>query len=179
FNYKKLLKGVAKLVISFPERLEQTESLADIFELVKEAVRRKLHTGRAGLNLGLAELGGHKNYLIGAFYPVGSNIIIMNKTPLRKITESNPALFKPYSFHILLHEYLHSLGNLDERYTRDKTYQITRDIFGPEHLATLISEDMSRFLPYLVYPTPEWAPEEGLFVEMVPNFDRSSINYIT
>ncbi|MFQ5976122.1 MAG: hypothetical protein ACE5J5_07405 [Candidatus Hydrothermarchaeales archaeon] len=167
------------MVIPIPERLEQTENLADIFEIVKEAVRKKLHTGRAGLNLGLAELGGHKNYLIGAFYPVGSNIIIMNKTPLRKITESNHALFKPYSFHILLHEYLHSLGNLDEHYTRGLTYKITRDIFGPEHLATLISEDMSRFLPYLVYPASDWTPKEGLKVEMVPNFDRSSINYIT
>jgi len=40
--------------VRFAERLEKCESIADIFELVKEAVLKHLGTSRAGLTLVLA-----------------------------------------------------------------------------------------------------------------------------
>lgn len=166
------------MIKSFEERLDQTEGLPDIFEVVKDAVRKTHKVGRAGLTLGLAELGAKENYLIGAFYPFGSNIIIMNKTPLRKILESNPELFKPYSFHVLLHEYLHALGNLDEGYVREKTYRISGEVFGSKHLATQMAKDLNKFIPNLTYPSPDWRPSNQLQIELIQDFDKSSVNYI-
>ncbi len=163
---------------SFPLRLEESVTIADVFEVVKEAVWRSLRRGRAGLNLGLAELGGQDNFLIGAFYPVGSNIIVMNKTPLRKIWETDYALFKPYSFHILLHEYIHALGYLDEATTRQLTQRITSEMMGESHTATLMANDLSMFLPNLTYAQFGWQPEGELMIELVPGFDRSSTGYI-
>lgn len=162
----------------FAEKLERARGLADIFELVKEAVRRTKKTGRAGLSLGLTELGNEGNLLIGAFYPFGSNIIVMNKTPLRKILETDPQLFKPYAFHVLLHEYLHTLGILDEGVLRETAYNICKEVFGPKHLATQMAEGIERFLPNLLYPSMDFQPKEKFYVEMVRDFDRSSMEYI-
>ncbi len=166
------------MVKNFDERLEETESLADIFELVKHGVWKTHQTGRAGLTLGLAELGGSEAGLVGAFYPLGSNIIVMNKTPLRRIMASRPQLYKPYSFLILLHEYLHSLGYVDEGFVRRTAYKISLELFGEEHLVTQIAQDLGRFLPELVDPGPEWQPEGSPDIEMVRDFDRSSTEYI-
>jgi hypothetical protein len=163
---------------SFNERLAEAESLADIFELVKHAVRKAHKTGRAGLTLGLAELGGSEAGFVGAFYPFGSNIIVMNKTPLRRIMTSRPQLYKPYSFLILLHEYLHSLGYVDEGFVRETAYKISLKLFGEEHLVTQIAEDLGRFLPELIDPGPGWQPTGIPAIEMVRDFDRSSTEYI-
>ena len=90
----------------FPTLLENAKSLADIFEVVKTAVLDSLGKSRGGLMLGLADLGNHPQGWLGAFYPIGSNVIVMNKIPLKRIKETCPSLYKPYTFHVLLHEYM-------------------------------------------------------------------------
>src|SRR5207247_1000903 len=101
--------------MDFNAKLEQARTLADVFELVKRAVEAVLGRTRAGLMLALADLGNHPQGFLGAFYPVASNVIVMNKVPLLRIQETNPQLYKPYAFYVLLHEYLHSVGFVDER----------------------------------------------------------------
>lgn len=160
-----------------PTQLENTQNLADIFEMVKAAVRESIGRSRGGLMLGLADLGNHPRGFLGAFYPVGSNVIVMNRIPLLRIKETNAELYKPYAFHILLHEYLHSLGYLDERVVESKVYHITRAVFGETHPATLMAKDTARFIPNLTYPDIRWRPDE-LNIELVEGFDRSSVNYI-
>lgn len=70
--------------------------------------------------LGKANLGNHPHAFFGAFYPVGSNIIVINEIPLQRIKETNPALYKPHAFHVQLHEYLHALGYFSENAVRKK-----------------------------------------------------------
>jgi len=159
---------------SFASDLESTRNLPDIFELVKTAVRKSTGMERGGLMLGLADLGGGPEGLIGAFYPVATNIIVMNKSPLQRIKETDPALYKPYSFHILLHEYLHTLGIIDEAATRRKAYEISAELFGKEHVVTRLAADLSKFIPKLVYPIYGWRPSEDYRLELVKGFDRSS-----
>jgi hypothetical protein len=165
---------------SYDMKLDEAKTLSDIFEIVKEVVRKVMKTSRAGLTLGLAEMGGGEDYWIGAFYPVGSTTIIMNKTSLRRISETEPCLFNAYAFHVLLHEYLHSLGYLDEKKTRNIVYWISHEIFGEEHVVTQMAADISKFFSHLTYPTSGYVPRnlENLELEMVEDFDRSSINYI-
>lgn len=127
--------------------------------------------------LGLQELGSFPNGFIGAYYPINSNIIVMNKTPLRRIKEPNPNLLEPCSFHVLLHEYIHSLGVIDEYVSEKKTYEVSRKYFGEGHIVTEFSRNIEKFIPNLVYPFYGWVPEKENPIELVKGFDKSSTRY--
>jgi hypothetical protein len=162
---------------NFQSRLEKTNSLPDIFEVVKAAVWECQRKSRGGLMLGLANLGNHPQGFFGAFYPVGSNVIVMNKIPLERIKETRKELYKPYVFHVLLHEYLHTLGYMSESGVRQMALKITTEAFGEKHLATKIAANTAHFFGNLVYPTASWEPDE-MKMELVGGFDRESANYI-
>ena len=160
---------------------EVKDQLINTFEEVKEAVNKLEKRSRAGLMLGLQELGSSLNGFIGAYFPVSSNIIVINKSPLRMIINTNPKLIKPYGFHLLLHEYIHSLGFLDEQFTRQKTYEISKKYFGERHTATQLSINIEKFFPNLVYPNHGWRPSNNFPpIEIIKGFDKSNTqNYIT
>lgn len=160
---------------------EIKQDLINTFEDVKEIVKKYEGRSRAGLMLGLQEIGATMQGFIGAYYPVSSNIIVINKTLLRRIHETNPNLLKPYGFHVLLHEYMHALGFLDENVTRHKTYEISKKHFGEDHVITKLSTDIRQFFPNLVYPIQGWLPPKGTpEIEIVQGFDRSNVDqYIT
>lgn len=160
----------------FAAKLKECASIPDIFELVKDSVWKSIRKSRAGLELGLAEMGNQQGGLLGAYYVSGSNIIMMNETPLRRIQETNPELLTPYIFSILLHEYLHSLGFFDEDYVRKAAYGISCEIFGSSNVVSQISKDLSKFFPFITYP--QGAPSVDSPVRKVADFDRSSIRYI-
>ncbi len=162
---------------NFYSRLENAKTLADIFEVVKASVWVSQRKSRAGLMLGLANLGNHPQGFFGGFYAVGSNVIVMNKIPLERIKETRPELYKPYIFHILLHEYLHTLGYLNENDVRLMVIDITKIVFGEKHLATKIAEDTTHFFKNLVYPDAAWQPDD-MRLEIVEGFDRGSTGYI-
>ncbi|CAG1003973.1 hypothetical protein METP2_03513 [Methanosarcinales archaeon] len=161
----------------FNTRLENTKSLPDIFEVVKAAVWECHRKSRGGLMLGLANLGNHPEGFFGGFYPVGSNVIVMNKIPLERIKETRLELYKPYAFHVLLHEYLHTLGYMDESDVRKMAHKITKEVFGEEHLATKVAANTAHFFHNLVYPGATWQADE-MKMELVGGFDRESASYI-
>ncbi len=134
------------------EELEKAGSFREIFALVQRAVEMTLQESRAGLNLAITELGNTDREFLGAFYPAGSNVIVLNSTPLRRITETNPQLFRPYIFHVLLHEYLHSLGYMDEENVRDITKEISCEALGEGHIASQMARNIGDFFPNLTYP---------------------------
>jgi hypothetical protein len=81
--------------------------------------------------LGLANLGMRRGYFIGAFHPVGSNIIVMNKAPLEVALKStDKQVYNAYCFHLLLHEYLHSLGYVSEETVRELTREVCKLSLG-------------------------------------------------
>jgi len=160
--------------ISFDVSLGQTKDLAGIFEVVKKAVRKTIGRERAGLMLGLANLGGGPQGFVGAFFPIATNIIVMNSLPLRRVRETDPTLYRPYVFTILLHEYLHTLGIIDESAAREKAYEISAELFGKSHPVTQLAADLGRFIPKLVYPVYGWQPDEEYKIELVKGFDKSS-----
>ena len=156
-------------------------SLIESFEEVKDAVQKITGLSRSGLMLGLQELGSSIEGFIGAYFPVSSNIIVVNRTPIRRITETKPELLKPYGFNVLLHEYIHSLGFLNEEFTKQKTYEITKKYYGEKHIATKLSTDIKQFFPNLVYPIQGWLPlDETQTIKLIKGFDWSNTNtYIT
>ena len=163
--------------MDFKEMMDRARSLPDVFEVVKLAASQHLGRTRGGLMLALADLGNFPGGWFGAFYVVASNVIVMNKVPLLRIKETQPHLYKYYAFHVLLHEYLHALGFVDEVQCRTLALEVSRSLFGGEHLVTKIAEDVSQFFPNLVYPNAAWQPGELKF-EIVANFDRGNVGYI-
>jgi hypothetical protein len=164
-------------ISTYDVKLQKAKDMTDIFELVKLAVRKSTGKERSGLMLGLSNLGGGPEGFVGAFYPVATNIIVMNTTPLTRIKQTNPELYKPYIFHVLLHEYLHTLGIMDEEITRAKALEISEKVFGKDHMVTQIATDLTRFMPNLVYPVYGWKPPGEPSLELVRGFDRSSYDY--
>jgi hypothetical protein len=157
------------------ERLDQCQDFGDVFELVKKSAEHSLGRRRAGLMLYLAKLPYH----IGAFHTMGTNGIVMNRTTLDMITHSARSLreINSYVYSILLHEYLHALGYVEEREVRKLVYDVSLDAFGPGHPATEIaSKGPSAMLPSTV---PEDTPNPAPNFEVIPDLERSSQHYIS
>ena len=157
------------------EKLDQCHEFGDVFELVKKSAEQSLGRRRAGLMLYLAKLPVH----IGAYHTMGSNGIVMNRTTLDMVTHGARSLreINSYVYSILLHEYLHALGYVEEREVRRLVYDVTLDAFGPAHPATRIaSKGPSAILPGPIYDeSPNQAPD----VEVVPDLERTSQRYIS
>jgi predicted Zn-dependent protease with MMP-like domain len=163
--------------MDYKKSLEKSDSFADIFLLVKKTVQDFLGKDQAGLLVGLSDLGSYGNAYLGAFYSLDANAIVINKRPLNKIKKSNPMLYNPYVFHVLLHEYIHSLGILDEQEVRLLAYEITKKYFGTSHLATEMALDLERFIPELTLGTEFEAPHD-MNIEFVSGIDRDNTDYI-
>ena len=175
--YDKTQLGSSELVFmkNIVEDFERASNVREVFDVVKDAVKHTLDESRAGIDLGLIDLGNGQNELLSAYYPVGSNIIVLNKTPLKRISQTQPELFKPYVFVVLLHEYLHSLGYIDEDTTRKLTHKITNTIFNGSkqedaHSAsstvTEMAKDMRKFFPFLLYPGGHPATQKMDLIEL-------------
>jgi hypothetical protein len=145
----------------------------EAFELVKSTVEAKFKIHRAGLTLILQGLPTN----VGAYHVLGSNIIIVNKRILGilKRYKSNEE-YNSYLFMVLVHEYLHSLGIIDELQVRNMTYVLIASLVGEDHAAA----NMARYQPWDLFP------ELNLFhsnsfeqnFEIVKNFDKATQSYI-
>lgn len=153
-----------------PTDLEKAKNYGDIFTLVKKAVKRSLGEHRVGLMLYL----GNLPMKVGAFHPMGTNDIVLNKRLLKAAASTEPG-WKAYVFSILLHEYLHSLGYADERQVRGLTYRICLENFGSEH--PVVEATISG--PW-VNMSPEDIEDmaEGMDLERVRDFERIDSGYI-
>jgi len=160
---------------------ELKKEIPDIFEKVRADVRQILGRQRAGLNLGLAEMGMYRGGFIGGMhFPPGTDIV-MNKTPLKIILEKQPyEIVWAYTYHILLHEYIHSLGIWDESLCRAITLRISEEIFkDADHPAIILAKNgIGMYFPnlHLIYAPPEYRPD-GISIEYVRDFDRESYSY--
>ncbi|MBL7055788.1 hypothetical protein ISS07_02650 [Candidatus Woesearchaeota archaeon] len=161
----------------YKNSLEKAKNFADIFHIVKKIAKNYLGKDQAGLLVGLSDLGVHGHAFLGAFYSLDANAIIINKRPLDNIKENKPSLHNSYVFHIILHEYLHSLGLFEEEEVRLLAYEITKEYLGQNHLATQMALDMGKFLPNLTLGEGFEAPED-INIEFLHGIDRDNTNYI-
>lgn len=175
FMLAHILKNVMER--PFARKLHNCRDLSDIFELVKLAVDKVLHLHRAGLTLGLADLGEGAHGWIGGYHILSSNAIIMNRRPLYRIEDSKPNLYKPYAMMLLTHEYIHSLGIISELQCRKMTLHVLESLFGRSHLATEMARDIKKFLPEFRTVRYGWVPPQDPDIIYVTNFDRSSMTY--
>ncbi|MBI2675846.1 MAG: hypothetical protein HYX24_05275 [Candidatus Aenigmarchaeota archaeon] len=158
--------------------LENAESFGGIFDLVKKCVYDAIGRSRAGLMLGLSPLGFAERGFIGAYHQLGSNLIVLNQNLLEKIREEKPELLKYHVFHLLLHEYLHSLGVVDENTTRALAEIVTEKAFGPDHALTRIAKRFEEYVPGLKHSDPGYRPPEEAYVTLVDGFEKEDTGYI-
>lgn len=150
--------------------LEKAKNYGDIFTLVKKAVKMSLGEHRVGLMLYLGNLPMN----VGAFHPMGTNDIVLNKRLLKAAANTEPR-WKAYVFSILLHEYLHSLGYADERQVRGLTYRVCLENFGSSHPAS----EAAVTGPWVTLSPEDFeAVAEDMDLERVRDFERIDSGYI-
>ena len=154
-----------------------------IFEKVKTDVKGVLGRHRSGLTLGLVDMGMNQGGFIGGihFHP-GTNIV-MNKSPLRIMLESQPyEIGWAYTYHILLSLYLKSLGAIDEHQCKVLSLKVSKEIFKEtDHPAIILAEKgIGVFLPNLKisYIPPDRSPD-GNKIEYFTSFDKENQDYIS
>jgi hypothetical protein len=154
--------------LTLASELDRTTSYGDIFSLVKKVVKQTLGLHRMGLMLFL----GNLPMKVGAFHPLGTNDIVINRRLLGKI---NSLKHKSQVFAILLHEYLHTLGYTDEREVRRLTYRICTEVFGKGHEAV----EAALSGPWADISLEDYEDiEPDLDLELVRYFERIDIGYI-
>ncbi len=164
--------------MEYEKELKNAKTFADIFEVVKQMVMEHLGTEQAGLMVGVTDLGAHAQGFIGAFYSLNSNMIIINKRPLARILQTNPSLYNYYLFHVMLHEYVHSIGSYDEAQTRQLVYEVSEHYFGAGHIVAQLASNIEKFMPSLTYPIKGYMPPQDINIEFVKGIDRKNTNYI-
>jgi hypothetical protein len=157
-------------------QLDNSENFGDVFEIVKKSVKGHLGKERAGLMLVLADLPMH----LGAFHGVGTNSIVMNRSLLDRIVKGGNSRTQVNSFvySILLHEYLHSLGLIEEADVRSLVREISVKTFGDVHPASKIAAAGPR-----AWPSEQTESTDVSYshrgMELVKDFDRSHSRYIS
>jgi hypothetical protein len=155
---------------SLGRRLDTARNYDEVFAVVRESVRRVLGKERVGLGLGLSELPAQ----IGAYWQVTGNIIILNERLIRVLDATEPqAQRTAYLYVVILHEYLHSLGFLDERTDRQVVSRVAGKALGEEHPAAR----MARGDLWEIFPQLRGAGTgDGQRVKIVRGFDSESTN---
>jgi len=163
-----------KLKAENRQRLASADGFDEVFELVKRAVDQVMGIHRAGLTLVLGDIPNE----VGAFHQMGSNAIVMNRNLMKIVWRATRSKTRrnAYTFMILLHEYLHTLGFEDDGQVREISRKITDAYVGKGHLAGEMA----------VGPLDRFFPEIGQFAmfrdngsfETVRKFDSSSTSYI-
>jgi hypothetical protein len=109
---------------------------------------------------------------VGAFHPMGTNEIVLNRLLIKGKTGMSE---RSHVFAILLHEYLHSLGFEDEAQVRRLTYKVCLDNFGRN--SPVVEAALTG--PWADLTEEDWEQiEPELNLELVRNFEKPDIGYI-
>lgn len=155
------------------DKLQGLKDFNEVFEFVKYSVNSVFEMKRAGLSLMLHRMPAR----VGAYHVLGSNVIAINSILLdqvKKYSSSNDQ-YNSYVFTVLLHEYLHSFGILDENKVRQMSVVLCEKFFGKERMVTVIAEDPLKIFPQL--GSVRYDKFESRY-ELIKNFDNSNQTYI-
>ncbi|MEX2684517.1 MAG: hypothetical protein Q6373_023305 [Candidatus Sigynarchaeota archaeon] len=163
------------------------KKIPDMFERIKRDVQKVLKQRRAGLNLGFVDMGMSPQGFIGGMFFSGGTMILMNTRALQVLLEETknhdiPEIAEYYVYHVLMHEYIHSLGYLDEHECREVTAYITHELYPHDHpIAIMADRGIGVYFPRFVYAPENFAfkPPHDTSIELVKGFDRSSTTYFT
>ena len=122
----------------FHSSLETAENYAEVWQTVKDTVEFALQKRRGSMMLFLDDLP----LQLGAYHPLGTNNIVLNRA-LVEIVEasiSTKRVVNGLVYNLLLHEYLHALGEISETKVRSTVVKVAQACFGEKHIATVIAQ---------------------------------------
>jgi hypothetical protein len=124
-------------VEQYRSRLENAASYGEVWEIVKDTVEFALHKRRGSMMLFLDDLP----IQLGAYHPIGTNNIVLNRA-LVQIVEAaieSKRVVNALVYNLLVHEYLHALGEISEMSVRKLVVEVCRKSFGEDHIATQVA----------------------------------------
>ena len=159
-----------------------SQDYSQLFDLVRRIVRDLLKKSHPGILLGLEDLGIGSQGYVGGYHRVGTNEIYLNRNVLQIMREETPKEhYKAYLFHLLLHEYIHSVGVQNESDTRELTRRISLNIFDRKHPVSKIAIfGLNALFPYSFdegfFDPEEHTPKNVEFIQL--NHYDSRLTYI-
>jgi len=159
----------SKAAEGFINRLDNAKDYAEVWQIVKDTEEFAQAKRRDSMMLFLDDLP----LQLGAYYPVGTNNIVLNRALVDIVEQSvsSKPTVNALTYNLLLHEYLHALGDLSEAGVRKGVIEVTTKCFGEQHIATM----MARKSPWSLlkdFPLgPFYAPKRVM--EIVKNFERT------
>ncbi len=120
--------------VKFRQALDEAGNYADIWRIVKDTTEVTLKKRRDSMMLFLEDLP----LQLGAYHPVGTNNIVLNRT-LVEIVESqekSKTAVNALVYNLLLHEYLHAMGEYSEVEVRRLVVAVAKKCFGQSDIVT-------------------------------------------
>ena len=161
-------------VKEYRSRLENAEGYGEVWEIVKATVKSSLNERRVGMLLFLDDL----HLRLGTYHSLGTNNIVLNRALVNIVeaaSKSKP-LINSFIYVLLLHEYLHALGRPRESQVRPLVYKISRESFGPDHIATQLAKlgpwSILKDIPLDAIDVPKRV------IEIVKDFEKADKKYI-
>lgn len=154
---------------NYRERLESASNYGEIWDIVKSTVDFALHKRRSGMMLFLDDLP----IQLGAYHSIGTNNIVLNRTLVQIVeasVDSKPVV-NGLIYNLLVHEYLHALGEYSEAEVRQMVGEIAEKCFGKDYIAA----EIARKSPWALLKD---IPLEGVnapkrVMEIVKDFEKT------
>jgi len=152
---------------SFASRLETANGYGEVWEIVKDTVQQSINRRRDKMMLFLDDLPMQ----LGAYHPIGTNNIVLNRALVQIVEASieRRQVVNALIYNLLLHEYLHALGEYSEQDVRNMVYEVAKKCFGEKNIATIIARKspwvLLRRIPIEAINTQKRA------MEIVKNFE--------
>lgn len=129
--------GDSSFVEKFVKKLDVARNYSEVWRIVKETVEFSLGKRSRSMMLFLDDLP----IQLGAYHPIGTNNIVLNRTLVDIVDASvnSKQVVNALVYNLLLHEYLHALGEYSEREVRRLVVVVAEKCFGENHVATTVA----------------------------------------
>ena len=127
----------SSIIAEFDKKLDEAAGYPQLWQIVKETVGYALSKSGRSMMLFLDDLPAQ----LGAYHPVGTNNIILNRrlVDIVEVSFDSKSLVNSLVYILLLHEYLHALGDYSETSVRKQVVQVSEKCFGENHAVSGIA----------------------------------------
>jgi hypothetical protein len=121
----------------FSDSLDRAKNYAEVWKIVQQTAEYAVGKRRNSMMLFLDDLP----LQLGAYYPVGTNNIVLNRALVDVVEASvtDKPTVNALVYNLLLHEYLHALGEMSEIGVRQEVIEVAKKSFGEQHVATVLA----------------------------------------
>ncbi len=158
----------------FQANLDAARDYAAVWQTVKDTVEYTYAKRAGAMMLFLDDLP----LQIGAYYPLGTNNIVLNRrlVEIAEATVKDKKLINALVYNLLLHEYLHALGELSEVGVQRQVVAVAEKCFGNEHMATVLAKK-SPWILFKDVPLQVTAAPKRV-MQIVRDFEKTTTKYI-